>query len=257
MKYEYIDTHAHVYDLKYNEDLDNIIKRAKDAGLKKIFMPSLDLELIEPMLKISNQYPELCLPMLGLHPCNVKEDFKNTLSKIEEFLLKKTFYAIGEIGIDLYWDKKYLNQQIEAFEIQLNWAKKNNLPIVIHCRDAFEETITVLKQIEKPIKGIFHCFGGTIDQANEIINLGMLLGIGGIITFKNNILKETIKSIDLKHIVLETDSPYLAPTPFRGKRNEPSFIPYIAEEIATIKQTGLDEVAKITTSNAEKVFLQN
>ncbi len=256
-KYELIDTHAHIYDSKFIKDRDNIIKRALNTGIKKILMPSLNLDCIDPMLKVSDQYPNICFPMLGLHPCDVKENFRNILSKMEKFLSQRTFYAIGEIGIDLYWNKTYLKQQIEAFKIQLNWAKVYNLPIVIHSRNAFFETISVLKKIDKPIKGIFHCFDGNLNQANEIINLGMHLGIGGILTFKNSNLKDIIEKIDLKHIVLETDSPYLAPTPFRGKRNEPSYLIKIAETLSNIKKINLKETAKITTINSKKIFNLN
>ncbi len=310
---ELIDTHCHIYESDFDKDRDEIIELCKKEGVKKIYMPNINLKTIDPMLDVYRKYPNYCLPMMGLHPCDVDKDYKEVLKKMEKYI-KKTpsilqilnlidknsaaidkkllhnkegntsspFCAIGEIGLDLYRDKTFLKEQIQAFKIQLQWAMELHLPVVIHCRNAFNQMIDIVKEftnistinkINRPhadntmlanfannlkdnkyVRGIVHCFSGTLEEAQKIIDLGFLLGIGGVITFKNSNLREVIKSIDLKHIVLETDSPYLAPVPYRGKRNNPSLLTYIAKEIAIAKNISIYEVDKHTTYNAEKLF---
>jgi TatD DNase family protein len=249
------DTHTHLYAEEFNADRNSLIADATNKGILKFFLPNIDSTSLNAMYNTCDAYPELCFPMMGLHPCSVKENYKEELAIIKEQFQKRKFYAVGEIGIDLYWDKTFIKEQEEVFNIQLQWAVELNLPIVIHSRNSTAEIINILKEdSSKNLKGIFHCFSGTAEQANEIIGLGFLLGIGGVLTFKNSGLDKVVEQINLEHMVLETDAPYLAPAPFRGKRNEPSFILYTLNKIAEIKNLSPEQVAEITSATAEKLF---
>lgn len=248
------DTHTHLY---YNEGeiLEEQLARCLENNITRLFLPNVDTESIEKVFKTVHAYPKNCFPMLGLHPCSVKENFRDELGIINEALNHNTVYAIGEIGLDLYWDKTTLAAQQEAFRIQVAWAKERNLPIVIHCRDAFDEQFALLDELkDDKLRGIFHCFTGDIQQAKRAIDLGFHLGIGGVITFKNAGLDKVIEQISLEDIVLETDAPYLAPAPLRGKPNESSYLVYIAQKIADLHRKPLEEVANITTQNSKIVF---
>lgn len=250
-----IETHAHIYYDPFDNDLDETINRAKEVGVKKIFLPNVDSSSIERMLLLEKKYPDYCVAMMGLHPCSVKENVEEELNLITSWLEKRSFAAVGEIGLDLYWDTTFFEQQKHAFQYQIDLAKKYKLPIVIHSRNSNEEAIEILeKNADRDLKGIFHCFSGTVEQAKRVTDLGMYIGVGGVVTFKNGGLAEVIPDIDLRHIVLETDSPYLTPKPFRGKRNEPSYLTYIAEKIAEIKGISIQEVEEITTQNALNAF---
>jgi TatD DNase family protein len=252
---EFIDTHSHLYAEEFDEDRQIAIERCIEKGVKKIFLPNVDSQSIDRMLKLESAFPENCFAMMGLHPCSVNQDFESEIETIKSWLEKRNFIAIGEIGIDLYWDKTFVAEQIHCFETQIKLALQYNLPIVIHCRDAFDEIYSVLKKFTQLPKGIFHCFSGTIQQANQIIELGNFkLGIGGVLTFKNSGLDEVVKNIDLNHLVLETDSPYLSPAPHRGKRNESSYLLIIGEKLAVIKNTTIEEIAEITSENALQIF---
>lgn len=250
----FIDTHTHLYSEEFNHDRSQVIKKAIGAGVKKLFLPNIDSASIEGMLQLEKDYPENCFPMMGLHPCSVNENVDQELKIVEEWLGKRKFCAVGEIGIDLYWDKTFFEQQKMAFQKQIDWALQYDLPIVIHCRDAFNEIFDVLSANKKLPKGIFHCFSGNLEQANKIIELGFKLGIGGVVTFKNSGLDKVVEQLDMQHLVLETDSPYLAPAPFRGKRNESSYLMMVAEKVAQLKNSTIAEVAEITTKNAEEIF---
>jgi len=246
-----IDTHAHIYAPEFSSDRDEMLERAFTNGLSSIWMPNIDHTSIEGMLELEEKYPERCLPMMGLHPCYVKQDFEKELQLVEKWLNKRSFLAIGEIGLDFYWDTTYRAQQEEAFRIQVRWAQQYSLPIVIHCRNSFRETVAILEEMALPdLRGIFHCFTGDLDDARKVIDLHFLLGIGGVATFKNGGLDKVLPHIDLDHLVLETDSPYLAPVPHRGKRNESGYLPLIARRVADLKQMSLQEVEKATTRNA-------
>ncbi len=252
----FTDTHTHLYSAEFESDRSILIQQAIDAGIKRLFMPNISSESIAGMLEVEKQFPENCFPMMGLHPCSVGEDVHAQLQTVEEWLGKRPFTAIGEIGIDLYWDKTFFKQQQDAFRKQINWAKKYNLPYVIHSRNAFDETMEIVAEFKNdPIKAIFHCFSGNVQQAEQVIAAGdFKLGIGGVVTFKNAGLDKVVEAIDLKHLVLETDAPYLAPIPYRGKRNEPDYLLLVAKKIAEIKKISLEEVAAITTENSKHVF---
>jgi len=251
----YIDTHTHLFLPEFDTDRDQVIANAKQIGIEKVLLPNVDSGTILPLLDLVDKFPDFCLPMIGLHPTSVNQNYIQELELVESWLLKRKFYAIGEIGIDLYWDKTFIKQQEEAFIYQIKLAKKYDLPIVIHARDSFNEIFNVVKkEIGSGLKGIFHAFTGDLEQANQIIEWGFLIGIGGIVTFKNSHLGDVVKNIDINHLVLETDSPYLAPVPKRGKRNESAYIQYIAQKIAEIKEQSANEVARITTLNAKKLF---
>lgn len=250
-----IDTHAHIYTQEFKDDLGDVIEKCVDDKVEKILMPNIDSTSIDDMLEVEHRYPQMCHAMMGLHPSSVTKEFEKELYIVEEWLAKRKFLAIGEIGIDLYWEKQFKSHQQEAFEIQVKWAKKFGLPIVIHCREAFEETISIVEALhEDKLTGVFHCFTGSIEEAERVLKLGFYLGIGGVSTFKNSGLDKVLPKVDLKRIVLETDSPYLAPVPYRGKRNEPSYLPLIAQRVADLKAVPLEEVKKITTENAQTLF---
>lgn len=251
----FIDTHAHIYSEQFKEDSAEVIEKSKEAGVAKIYMPNIDHTSIDDMMELEAKYPDQCIAMMGLHPCSVNKTFEKELYIVEEWLNKREFVAIGEIGIDLYWDKTFQEYQKEAFKIQVKWAKEKNIPVVIHCRESFNETIELVEELkDENLKGVFHCFTGTMEDAQRVIELGFYLGIGGIVTFKKGGLDKVIPDIELDYVVLETDSPYLAPTPHRGKRNEPTYIPIIAQKIADLKEMPLEEIAQITTTNALKLF---
>lgn len=250
----YIDSHTHLYDEQITADPE-AINRAINAGVTKMYMPNCGHTTIEGMLQIADAYPANCFPTMGLHPCYVKEDYQNELALVEEWLGKRKFYAIGEIGLDYYWDLTFKQQQIEAFEKQIDLALAHDLPIVIHSRESTRDCIDIVRKKQNgKLKGIFHCFSGTAEEAKEIIALGFYLGIGGVVTYKKTNLPDILKEVTLSNIVLETDAPYLAPVPYRGKRNESAYIPIIAEKIADIMGISAPEVADITTGNAEKIF---
>lgn len=251
----FVDTHTHLYSEEFNSDRTHIIKKAISSGVKKLYLPNIDSTSIEGMLQLEKEFPENCFPMMGLHPCSVNEQVEVELKIVEEWLAKRKFSAVGEIGIDLYWDKTFFEQQKMAFIKQIDWALQYDLPIVIHCRDAFDEIFEILNSYAQLPKGIFHCFSGTLEQANKIISLkNFKLGIGGVITFKNAGLDKVVEQLDLQHLVLETDSPYLAPVPFRGKRNESGYIVMIAEKVAALKNVSIAEVADITSKNSTEIF---
>ncbi|RKF04906.1 TatD family hydrolase [Tenacibaculum lutimaris] len=249
------DTHTHLYSSQFDEDRNEMIQRAKKAGVSRFFIPAIDSSYTERMFDLEKNYPEDVFLMMGLHPTSVKENYQEELAHVKEWLDKRDFYAIGEIGIDLYWDKTFLPQQQEAFRTQIQWAKEKKLPIVIHCRDAFDEIFEVL-ETEKgdDLYGIFHCFTGTLEQAEKAISYNMKLGIGGVATFKNGKIDKFLNQIDIKHIVLETDSPYLAPTPYRGKRNESSYITNVVDKLVDIYGLTFDEISEITTQNSKDIF---
>jgi len=250
-----IDTHCHLYSEEFSNDIDDVVKRAQSLGVQRFYLPAIDSSCHDAMIDLEKEYPNICIPMMGLHPCYVKENFKKELEIVEQWLNNKKFVGIGEIGLDFYWDKTFTAQQYETFELQMNWALQRNLPIVIHTRNAMQETIATIKPFaEKGLTGIFHCFGESYDIAKQIIDMGFLLGIGGVVTYKKSGLDETLKHIALEHLVLETDAPYLTPVPFRGKRNESSYLEFIVQKIAEIKNVPVQEVAAITTANAEKIF---
>lgn len=227
----------------------------KNNQVDRLFLPNVDADSVSKVFSLTAQYPGICYPMLGLHPCSVKEGWQHELEVIKQAADRGRIYAIGEIGIDLYWDKTTLPEQIQAFKIQIEWAKELKLPIVIHCRDAFEEVFKVLEEEQdENLRGIFHCFTGTFEQAQKVTGLGFYLGIGGVVTYKNSGLDKVVAQIGLQHIVLETDSPYLTPVPFRGKPNESSYLVYVAEKVAELHQTGIENVADITTQNSRAIF---
>ncbi|MBW7914290.1 MAG: TatD family hydrolase [Taibaiella sp.] len=251
----FTDTHTHLYDEQLAPDEAEMIQRALDAGVRKMYMPNCDSSTVEGMLRIAAAYPQHCYPMMGLHPCYVKENYKDELALVEEQLSTRKFYAVGEIGLDYYWDLTFKEQQIEAFEYQIDQALQYQLPVVIHSRESLQDCIDIVRVKQNgKLKGIFHCFSGNEHEAQQIVELGMFLGIGGVLTFKNSKLPDAIKNISLDNIVLETDAPYLAPAPYRGKRNESSYIPIIAEKLADIKQVSIEQIAEVTTHNSDKIF---
>jgi TatD DNase family protein len=249
------DTHTHIYSEEFNEDRDEAIKRSFEAGVTQLLLPNIDLDSIDSMHQLCDFYPNNCFPMMGLHPTSVKESYKEVLQAIREKLDKRKYIAIGEIGIDLYWDKTFAQEQILALLEQFQWAIDFNLPVVIHSRDSHNEIMKVIKEFNNPkLRGVFHCFTGTRKQAQEIIDINFMMGLGGVLTFKNSGLANEILDIEMKHFILETDSPYLTPTPYRGKRNESSYIKLIAEKLAEVKGMSLEQVAQITTENAKRLF---
>lgn len=249
------DTHTHLYSEAFDEDRDEMIQKALGKGVERFFVPAIDSTYTERMIQLESQYPEHVFLMSGLHPTHVKENYEEELAHVTSLLEERKFYAVGEIGIDLYWDKTFLKQQQDAFKRQIQLAKKHQLPIVIHCRDAFDEVFEVLESEKgEGLRGIFHCFTGTLEQAKKALSYNMKLGIGGVVTFKNGKIDKFLNEIPLEHIVLETDAPYLAPTPFRGKRNESSYVVNVLEKLVDIYGLPEAEIAKITTENSKHVF---
>jgi TatD DNase family protein len=249
------DTHTHLYYETDDKKRVELINRCHANGIGRLFLPNVDASSVPLVSSLVKSFPDVCFPMLGLHPCSVKEGWENELNQVKEAVQQQKIVAVGEIGIDLYWDKTTLSEQIEAFAAQIKWAKSLKLPIVIHCRDAFNEVFEVLQQEQdENLRGIFHCFTGTIEQAEKVVGLGFYLGIGGVVTYKNAGLDKVVAQIDLRHIVLETDSPYLTPVPHRGKPNESSYLIYIARKVAELHQTDLETVADITTENSRRIF---
>lgn len=252
---KYIDTHCHLNAEEFQADIHDVIRRAQESGVERFYMPSVDASAIASMLELEEQYPGICLPMMGLHPCYVKKNYQEELSIIDEWLAKRRFAAVGEIGLDFYWDTTFAKEQYESFEHQIRRAIDYSLPIVIHSRNAMEETIAVVeKYTSKGLYGIFHCFSGDAVQAKKVVDLGFLLGIGGVITYKKSGLAEAIADIPLEKLVLETDAPYLSPVPFRGKRNESAYLDHIAQKVAEVKHVTREEVASVTSLNAMAVF---
>ncbi|MEJ7627511.1 MAG: TatD family hydrolase [Ferruginibacter sp.] len=250
-----IDTHCHLYAEEFRNDLPEVIKKAIELGIERFYLPAIDSSTTNGMLALEKIYPGRCFAMMGLHPCSVNENVRHELYLVEEWLSKRKFAAVGEIGLDFYWDKTFVDQQYTAFRQQVEMALQYDMPIVIHSRNATPETISVINEFSgRKLKGIFHCFGGTIAEAHQITEAGFYLGIGGIVTYKNSGLDLVLPHIDISHIVLETDSPYLAPVPYRGKRNESSYLELIAKKIAECKKITVEEVIEITTANALNVF---
>lgn len=250
-----IDTHLHLYAEEFDTDRDIVVESAIKAGVKKLILPNIDNSSLQGLDELAAKYPAICFPMMGLHPCYVKDNFKDELDLIQDKLFNGNYIGVGEIGMDKYWDLAHVIEQEIALKIQLEWANELKLPVALHTRNCTREVIDIVRDLKlQNLSGIFHCFGGSLDEAKEIIDLGFYLGIGGTVSFKNAGVDKIISEIDLKHIVLETDSPYLAPMPFRGKRNEPSYTVHIAEKISTIKNCSTAEVAQITTENAQKLF---
>ena len=250
-----IDTHAHIYLEQYNDDADQVVENALNSGISKILLPNIDSSTIESMLHLEDKYPEVCYPMMGLHPCSVKDGFEKELKIVERWLDQRKFIAIGEMGTDLYWDKTFWDQQKTAFNYQCELALKYDIPVVIHCRETIDETIHLVESYSvQGLKGVFHCFTGSVEQAKRITDMGFYLGLGGVSTFKNGGMDQVIPLLDKSKILLETDSPYLTPAPHRGKRNEPAFVKFIAEKIAQYLNTTLEEVDKLTSANANKLF---
>lgn len=251
----WIDTHAHIYAEEFNADRDDMLRKSQESGIAKIFMPNIDHTSIDAMMEVEDNRQSHCISMMGLHPCSVKKDFEKELYLVEDWLSKRKFAAVGEMGTDLYWDKTFWPQQQEAFKVQVQLAKKYKLPLIIHCRESIDETIALLQPlVDQTLLGIFHCFSGSLEQVKKIIEMNFYLGIGGVVTFKNGGLDKVLPDIDLNRIVLETDSPYLAPAPHRGKRNEPSYIPLIAQKICELKKITLKELSRVTNENAQRIF---
>ena len=251
----FTDTHTHLYSKEFENESTQLIEKAIKNGVSRLFIPNIDLQSIQPMLDLVWQFPENCFPMMGLHPCSVAENVDEQLFQIQKWFKKRKFYAVGEIGLDFYWSLDFKEQQIMAFKKQCMWAIQQDLPINIHARNATPEVISILQEMKHPkLRGIFHCFSGNSLEAKQIVEMGFYLGIGGVLTFKNSGLSEAIADIDLQNIVLETDAPYLAPVPFRGKRNESFYIIDIAKKLAELKQVSIKNVADITTENSNIIF---
>ncbi len=249
------DTHTHIYYHAGTAKLQEHLTRCFDNGIQRLFLPNVNSASIKPVFDTVAAYPDHCFPMLGLHPCDVKENYVEELTNIRKSLDTHKVHAIGEIGLDLYWDKSTLEIQKDAFRTQVQWAKELNLPIDIHCREAFTELFELLEELhDDKLFGVLHCFTGTLEQAHHAIDLGFALGIGGVVTFKKTGLDQVVKEIDLKHIVLETDAPYLAPVPYRGKENESSYLVYVAQKVADLHQLSIEQVAEITTENSKRIF---
>lgn len=250
-----VDSHAHIYTQEFKEDIEEVIHRAREAGVEKIYMPNVDHESIDDMLTLADKYPGYCIPMMGLHPCSVKKGFEKELYEVEAYLNKGGFCAVGEMGTDLYWDKTLFEEQKEAFRIQSELALRHDLPIAIHCRESIDETIELVRPFAaRGLTGVFHCFVGSVEQAQSIVEMGFKIGLGGVATFKNGGLEPVITTIDINHVLLETDSPYLAPTPNRGKRNEPAYVRLVAGKIASVSDTLVEKIGEITSQNSKTLF---
>lgn len=256
---QFIDTHTHLFSPSFDEDRKEVVEKAINSGVKIMLLPNIDLESIQQMYDLNKQFPENCFPMMGLHPGSIDENWEENLKIIEKNLFERPHIAVGEIGMDLYWDKTFQDQQAEAFKIQINWAKQLKIPIVIHAREAFDEIFEIIDELnDDDLTGVFHCFTGSLEQAKKIENYGgFKLGIGGVLTYKKSGLDAVVKDIPMNMLILETDSPYLPPTPYRGKRNESSYLLHIAEKLADVKQVSLKEIADITTKNALELFNVN
>ena len=250
-----IDSHTHIYSNQFDDDLAEVMERAAQNGVQRLVLPNIDSNSTKRMWDVVNAYPERCFPMMGIHPCSVNESIADELKHIETELATGKYIAVGEIGIDLYWDKSFIKEQITAFEQQMEWAKELNLPIAIHCRDSFDEIFASVEKVQDGrLRGVLHCFTGNETQAKKCIDLGLHIGLGGVLTFKNSGLAEAIKNVPIEKILLETDSPYLAPTPHRGKRNESAHTKLVAKKLAEVRETSLEEIARITTTNTERLF---
>lgn len=250
-----IDTHSHLYAADFEEDRKEVLERAKQIGVDKVFLPAIDSSTHDKMMKLVKDAEGFCLPMMGLHPCSVEDNHREELNQVAEWLAKEKFYAIGEVGLDFYHSTEFKSAQQEAFDIQIELALDHQLPLVIHSRSSMDECIKAIEHKQNGnLKGIFHCYGGDERQARKIIDLGFLLGIGGVVTYKNAGLANLVEKLPLSSMVIETDAPYLTPVPFRGKRNESSYIRYVAEKIASIKNISIEEIEHITTINAKKIF---
>ncbi|MCG9880916.1 MAG: TatD family hydrolase [Bacteroidia bacterium] len=252
---QFVDTHTHLYASEFNDDRNKVVEKAIQNGISHMFLPNIDIHSIQPMLDLCWSFPNNCFPMMGLHPCSVDQHVDAHLFQIQKWFKKRKFYAVGEIGLDYYWSTEFKAEQIKAFKMQIQWAIQQDLPIVIHSRNSNEDVISIIKEMKHPrLRGIFHCFGGDAQQAAEVVDAGFLLGIGGVLTFKNGGLDKAIADIPVEHLVLETDAPYLAPVPYRGKRNETFYIIEVARKLAELKKLGLNQIAEITTANALRVF---
>lgn len=250
-----VDTHCHLYLPEFDKDRPDMLQRAREKGVQRFYLPAIDSPVIDDMLQMEKDWPGECFPMMGLHPCSVKENHRRELEIVEEWLGKRRFAAVGEIGLDFYWDRSHVQEQYDSFRLQMEWALRHQLPVVIHSREAMKECIeTVTPFAKRGLTGIFHCFGDSLDLARQIIDLGFYLGIGGVITYKKSGLAEVVAGLPLERLVLETDAPYLTPVPFRGKRNESSYLSFIAGRIAEAKNLTVEEVAEVTTANAGKIF---
>ncbi|MDP4150495.1 MAG: TatD family hydrolase [Bacteroidota bacterium] len=250
-----IDTHCHLYSKQFSGDLDEVIQRAEKEGVAKFYLPAIDKGSLPELLAVEERYPGKCIAMMGLHPCSVRADYQDELKLVEEWLGRRPFVAVGEIGLDFYWDRSFEKEQYEAFHRQIDWALQYKIPIVIHSRESMSQTIEVVRERQDGrLSGIFHCWSGSVDVAQQIIDLGFYLGIGGVLTYKKAGLDETLRHVSMDHLVLETDAPYLAPAPFRGKRNESSYLKYVVARLAEVKGVSVEEVARITTANAQKIF---
>ncbi len=253
-----IDTHAHIYLKDFKEEIDGVLSSAISKGVERIYLPNIDASTVDDLHILSERYPERCFPMMGLHPGSVKENVEEELTRVQDLLFhsERKYLAVGEIGIDLYWDKSFIDEQLMAFRRQIEWARELSLPIVIHVRDAFDEVFEVLDELnDDKLRGIFHCFTGNPEQARRVIAYGgFKMGIGGIVTFKNAGLDKTLEEIPLEHLVLETDSPYLAPSPYRGKQNKPEYLFEIAQKLADIKERKIEYIAEVTSENAFTIF---
>ena len=255
MRMQLIDTHCHIYVKEFDGDRQAMLQRAGEAGVVKMLMPAIDSREHENMLGLEKEKPGICVAMMGVHPCSVKDNYREELDLAGSWLQKRAFIAVGEIGLDFYWDLSFKAQQYQAFHEQIEWALQYDIPIVIHSRESTDECIQVVKEHQKgKLKGVFHCFSGTPDQARQLIDLGFYLGIGGVVTFKNGGLDKIVGKIEPDYLILETDAPYLAPVPFRGKRNECSYLTYVVQKLADIRETNMETIAAITTANAKKLF---
>ena len=255
MRIQLVDTHCHLYGKAFDSDRNEMMKRAIDAGVERFYLPAIDSETFSDVLQLETEYPGKCFAMAGLHPVSVGASFRDELKLVEDWLAKRAFVAVGEIGLDYYWDKTFIKEQQEAFHQQIEWALHYKIPIVIHSRDSMDECIRIVQEHQQGnLRGIFHCFTGNPDQARAIIDTGFYLGIGGVLTYKNSGLPAALENIPLEHMVLETDAPYLTPVPFRGKRNESSYLTYVADALASIKKVSAEEVGRITSVNAQKIF---
>mgnify|MGYP000910354845 FL=1 len=251
----YIDTHTHLYDDKFDSDRTAMVQTAMNAGVQKMYLPNCDSTTIEGMLAVENEFPNNCFAMMGLHPCYVKENVADELKIVEQWLCIRKFAAVGEIGLDYYWDKTFVHEQKSAFRTQIEWSIQYRLPIVIHTRESTKDTIDIVKEYQsRGVRGVFHCFSGSLETAKQITDMGFYLGIGGVLTYKNAGLQEVVQHIDLKHIVLETDAPYLTPVPHRGKRNESAYVTLVAQKLAELKGVDLEEVENVTAENAMELF---